>query len=134
MSMTQGRGDWHKWKTRVERQRSAFRDSERRSLVLVPTEKKLAQVERAMETREAGPFGGPHALTPDPSPGVPGEGRKVCPFALPEYRERGARLERELDLRAEHVAVHAGDEAGRGLAAGGGIAAVVEAEVGLPLQ
>ena len=40
-----GRGDWHKWKTRVERQRLAFRDSERRSLGLVPTEKRLAQVE-----------------------------------------------------------------------------------------
>ena len=31
--------------TRVERQRLAFRDSERRSLGLVPTEKRLAQVE-----------------------------------------------------------------------------------------
>ena len=37
--MMRGRGDWHKWKSRVERRRSAFRDSERRSLVLVPTEK-----------------------------------------------------------------------------------------------
>ena len=34
--MMRGRGDWHKWKSRVQRQQLALRDSERRSLVLVP--------------------------------------------------------------------------------------------------
>jgi hypothetical protein len=55
--MMRGRGDWHKWKGRVERQRLAFRDSERRSLVLVPTEKRLAQVESGFATGSYVVFG-----------------------------------------------------------------------------
>src|SRR5438128_89410 len=101
--MMRDRGDWHKWKTRSQGQRSAFRDSERRSLVLVPTEKSWHKWNGRWKHERPDPSARPHALTPDPSPGVPGE---------------GTGLERELDLRAEHVAVHAGDEAGRGLAAG----------------
>src|SRR5438128_53121 len=44
--MTQGRGDWHKWKTRSYWRRTALKDSEWRAIALVPIEKKLAQVER----------------------------------------------------------------------------------------
>src|SRR5436305_104662 len=50
-------------------------------------------------------------------------------------RRGGSLLELELDLGADHVAVDAGDEAGRALAALGRVArAGVDAEVGLPLH
>src|SRR5260370_42527432 len=43
--MMRGRGNWHKWESRSHWPRSAPKDCERRSLVLVPTKNRLAQVE-----------------------------------------------------------------------------------------